>query len=128
MSNRSGRCLCGAVRFETAGEPKWVSFCHCESCRRATSSPVAAYASFRDDQLVFSGDTPAVFRSSPDVERAFCRRCGSPIWYRHDALPGESHLFLASFDDDRNWQPEKHDFYSEHLPWLKRGDSLPTEG
>lgn len=128
MSSRSGHCLCKAVRFQTTGEPKWVAFCHCESCRRATSSPVAAYVSFRVDQVAFIGEAPATFRSSPGVERAFCGRCGSPIWYRNDDLAGDVHLFLASFEDDWNWQPEKHDFYSEHLPWMTRGDSLSTEG
>lgn len=127
MKPRSGRCLCRAVTFETRGEPKWVSFCHCESCRRALSAPLAAFASFKDDQVEWSGERPKTFRSSPDVERAFCGTCGSPLWYRTDDLPGEVHLLLASFEDDRDWQPTKHDFYSEHLPWLQRGDSLPTE-
>lgn len=127
MTTRKGRCFCRAVTFETSGDPIWVSFCHCESCRRATSSPVAAFAAFRDDATVFSGERPRTYRSSPEVERAFCGRCGSPIWYRHDDLPGEVHLFLVSFEDDRGWQPQKHDFYREHLPWLERGDSLPTD-
>lgn len=128
MTIRQGRCLCAAVRFETEGEPKWESFCHCESCRRATSSPVTAFASFRDDQVRFSGRAVATHRSSAEVERAFCKLCGSPIWYRHDSLPGAVHLYLAAFENDRDWRPAKHDFYSEHLPWLKRGDVLPTDG
>ncbi|WP_157928791.1 GFA family protein [Pararhizobium haloflavum] len=127
MEIRSGHCLCRAVRFETRGAPKWVAFCHCESCRRALSAPVAAFASFRDENVAFSGEAPRTYRSSPAVERAFCGRCGSPIWYRNDDLPEEVHLLLASFEDDRNWRPEKHDFYSEHLPWLVCGDGLPAK-
>ncbi|WP_404864352.1 GFA family protein [Georhizobium sp. MAB10] len=124
---RQGRCLCRAVRFETSGDPKWVSFCHCESCRRALSAPVAAFASFSEAQVRFAGAAPQTFRSSPDVERAFCGQCGSPIWYRHDDLHGDYHLLLAAFEDDHDWQIEKHDFYGEHLPWLVVGDTLPKE-
>lgn len=127
MSERAGRCFCGRVRFAVRGTAKWVSFCHCGSCRRATSSPVTAFASFRDDKIEWAGETPARFESSPKVERGFCSNCGSPLFYRHADLPGETHLYLASFEDDRDWQPTKHDFYSEHLPWLTRGDDLPTE-
>ena len=40
----TGRCLCGAIQFEFAGEAVETTHCHCESCRRQTSSPVATFA------------------------------------------------------------------------------------
>jgi hypothetical protein len=100
-----------------------VKFCHCSSCRRATSSPIAAFASFADAQVVFSGKVPAVYVSSPGVERGFCGHCGSPLFYRYAGLPGEIHLYPASFVDDREWHPTDHDFYEEHLPWLVCADA-----
>ena len=39
----TGRCLCGAIQFEFAGEAVETTHCHCESCRRQTSSPVATF-------------------------------------------------------------------------------------
>ena len=40
-----GRCICGAVEFEAVltGDlaPAFATFCHCNNCRRATSSSVA---------------------------------------------------------------------------------------
>ena len=27
-----GHCLCGQLRFEAAGEPQWVAYCHCGIC------------------------------------------------------------------------------------------------
>jgi len=38
----TGGCLCGAVRYETTMKPFKVSYCHCESCRKATAAPVLA--------------------------------------------------------------------------------------
>ncbi|MBY0566336.1 MAG: hypothetical protein K2P70_03440 [Hyphomonadaceae bacterium] len=48
---RTGHCLCGAVTFETRGAPRFVSNCHCETCRRASSAPSVAWAGFNDDQV-----------------------------------------------------------------------------
>lgn len=39
----TGRCLCQAIRYECAGEPILIAHCHCESCRRQTSSPVTTF-------------------------------------------------------------------------------------
>ena len=37
MSNKhSGSCLCGAVRFEVAGDFERFYLCHCEHCRKDT--------------------------------------------------------------------------------------------
>ena len=78
MTMTSGGCLCGAVRFEFAGAPLWAGYCHCESCRRATGAPVAAFIGVQQSAVSFSGEPPSVFPSSPGVERWFCGACGSP--------------------------------------------------
>ena len=39
----TGRCLCGAIRYEYYGEPTLITHCHCESCRRQTSSPMTTF-------------------------------------------------------------------------------------
>lgn len=46
-----GGCLCGLVRFEATGAPKWTAYCHCRSCRRHTGAPVSAYAGFAEERL-----------------------------------------------------------------------------
>ena len=51
---REGGCLCGAVRFTAEGAPKWTSYCHCQSCRRHTGAPVAAYAGFETAKVRFT--------------------------------------------------------------------------
>src|SRR5579883_1599280 len=96
---RSGRCLCGAVRFTAQGAPRWVAHCHCESCRRATSAAMATYAGYATEQVRWSGDSLRTFESSPGVTRTFCARCGSPMSFAGERWPGEVHLFVASFAD-----------------------------
>jgi len=64
---RSGGCLCGAVRYAVRGKPLWIARCHCESCRRATSAAFATYAGFRKERFTLTSGRPAHFRSSPGV-------------------------------------------------------------
>ena len=120
-----GRCLCSAVRFAASGEPLWVAHCHCESCRRATSAPMATYVGFAATQVAWSGEPRAAFASSPGVERSFCRRCGSPMSYASEHSPGEIHLFAASFERPEAFAPGVHVFAGEQLPWLQLADGLP---
>ena len=45
IANRRGHCLCGAIEYQFDEQPNWVAHCHCESCRRATSSPMTTWVS-----------------------------------------------------------------------------------
>ena len=50
-----GGCLCGAVRFEAAGEPWRVGLCHCMTCRKESGSVFNAFAIFPAAQVRISG-------------------------------------------------------------------------
>jgi hypothetical protein len=122
---RAGRCFCGRVRFVAAGAPKWVAHCHCESCRRATSSPFTTYVGYVERQVRWSSEALATYESSPGVVRRFCRHCGSPMSFSGARWPDEIHLFAASFDDPTDFAPKSHVHAGEQLPWLHLGDGLP---
>ena len=47
----SGHCLCGGVRFRTAGLVRASGHCHCESCRRTTGSAFASFFGLRDGKF-----------------------------------------------------------------------------
>jgi hypothetical protein len=112
---RTGRCLCKAVRFEARGAPRFISNCHCETCRRA--APSVTWAGFRDDQVTISGETLASHASSPGVTRYFCGRCGSPIAFRGARWVGETHLPVCAFDSPETMAPTDDHFETERLAW-----------
>src|SRR5689334_4688534 len=101
----AGRCLCGEVRFEARGNPKWVRWCHCESCRRHSGAPASVFVSFDDDAVTTKG-TIAMFQSSPGVERGFCARCGSTLTCSNQRLPGETHYYVGVFERAAELRPK----------------------
>ena len=42
MVLRTGGCLCGAVRYESGGEPQFSLQCHCRDCQRQSGAPHVA--------------------------------------------------------------------------------------
>ena len=119
-----GHCLCGQLRFEAQGSPRWVAYCHCASCRRHTASPVACFVNFRLDAVHFSGER-ALYQSSPGVTRSHCANCGTPIAYQTSRRGDEIDLYLNAFAEPQGFQPQVHVFYAEHLPWFDVRDELP---
>jgi hypothetical protein len=50
----TGRCLCGDLRFEYRGAPIKTVHCHCESCRRHTSSPFTTFIIIEKDSFRYT--------------------------------------------------------------------------
>ena len=126
MSLKRGRCLCGSVTFEYSGEENWRAHCHCESCRRQTSSPFTTFMGVPHGAWRFTGAEPKVYVSSPGVRRLFCGTCGAPVAYEADAFPNEIHFYAASLVDPTTFEPERHVHADERLPWIHLQDGLPV--
>ena len=83
--DRTGGCLCGAVRYRVTGPMRPVVQCHCGQCRRWAGHAVAASGCRQDDLSIDDPDgVLAWFDSSPGVRRGFCGRCGSKLFWRRD--------------------------------------------
>ena len=120
-----GHCLCGAIEYAFSGEPRWVAHCHCESCRRATSSAFATYVGVGLDQFQYLKGEPTAYSSSPGVQRYFCPTCGSPLAFVGNKWPGEIHLYAGSLENPDAIQPRGHVNVAEQLVWADVHDELP---
>jgi hypothetical protein len=77
-----GQCLCGAVRFTVASEMSIPNACHCIMCRRWHGA-WGVYSSAELAEIALTGtEHIAWYRSSADIERGFCRHCGSKLFWR----------------------------------------------
>jgi hypothetical protein len=80
----SGRCLCGAVRYEVDGQLRDVSVCHCVECRR-WHGHVGAYTAAPRDALRVVAEGGLRWIDSPESDaharRGFCGECGSSLFW-----------------------------------------------
>ncbi len=126
-TNMTGGCMCGAVRYETTGDPFVVNHCHCQSCRKHNGAPVVTLAGFKADQVKFSGDERKIYVSSPGVGRAFCGKCGTPLTWEGDGgdLGPIVEIHISTFDNPDVLVPSAHAFYPERITWMDIADNLP---
>jgi hypothetical protein len=102
VMKKTGSCLCGAVSFEITDAPERVGACHCGMCRK-WSGGIYIGVHCVEAQATFTGkDNIATYSSSPWAERAFCKTCGTSLYYRVTAPGphhGDLHMGFGTFDD-----------------------------
>lgn len=91
----NGRCLCGAISV-TAQEAREIGACHCGFCRRWGGGPFLGVHCGTNVEFQGSGDI-TVYASSDWAERAFCRKCGTHLYYKFLAT-GEYFVPAGVFD------------------------------
>ncbi len=119
-----GRCLCGTVSIIVEQPKPEVDICHCEMCRRWGGGGFGGVsgASFS----VNGKENVQAYRSSDWAERAFCRTCGSNLWYHF--LPGNTHSFLAGlFDLPAAFRITQQIFVDEKPHWYDYAQETPMK-
>jgi hypothetical protein len=102
MSQLTGACLRGALRYSTSAEPVISGVCHCRDCQRFTGSAFAALVAVPKEALAITG-TMKTFTSpggsGKPVLRHFCSECGSSVTVESGSAPGRVVLNIGMLDD-----------------------------
>lgn len=111
-----GHCLWGAVSIKLEQPKQSIEICHCDMCKRWGG---AFYSALAGEAFVVEGeDKVAIYRSSKWAERAFCKICGSNLWYRF--LPTGNRSFLAGlFADAIDLPVEREIFVERKAAWCE---------
>lgn len=124
-----GSCLCGAVRYQTLTTPKALSHCHCSQCRKSHGAAFASYASVpRSDLLILAGSEKIRFYSSSEsVQRQFCARCGSSLFWSSNQGKYCDWISIALGTLDTPFTPQKqrHVQVASGAPWYEIQDQWP---
>ena len=109
-----GHCLCNAVRIELDEPSDQIELCQCNMCRRWGG---AFYSALTGKGFSIHGEEQiGVYRSSEWAERAFCKTCGTNLWFKF--LPTGNRSFSAGlFDEARELEIEKEIFCDEAASW-----------
>jgi len=120
-----GRCLCGAVEVRVTGEPAAMGYCHCESCREWSASPVNAFTlwSPRAVTIARGADQLAAFSKTERSVRKWCKQCGGHVLTVH---PGWDLIDVyAAVIPDFPFKAMLHVNYAESVLPFK--DGLPKQ-
>ena len=120
----SGRCECGAVRFEVHGPLRKVAYCHCAQCRRTSGHFVAATACATGDLEMIEDSGLEWYVSSDIADRGFCRHCGSSIFYRPNHGRHIS-IMAGTLDTPTGLQPNAHIFMADASDYYTINDGVP---
>ncbi len=123
--DRTGKCLCGAVRYTAKGVKPELSACHCGMCRRWAGGPLISVSC---DSVEWQHEgSLQTLQTSAWAERGFCSKCGSAMLYRitaEGAMQGLTTVLLGTLDDQsgltitREWfidlKPDGYSFEGDH--------------
>ncbi|MEQ9619864.1 MAG: GFA family protein [Deltaproteobacteria bacterium] len=118
-----GSCFCGAVELTVTGEPFSMGYCHCESCRHWSASPVNAYTLWSPDSVKITkgADNIGSYSKNPTSIRKWCKTCGGHILTEIPTL-GLTDVYAAIIPDFP-FKPLAHVHYQETVLRIK--DGLP---
>jgi hypothetical protein len=127
MTESTGGCLCGAIRYRLDSPPFDAGWCHCRTCQLSSGSPAMAFASVKagDWQLEQGGDALGTIASSSFGHRAFCTRCGTPLYMKVNHQPETVDFSLPTLDRPEAIRPAFHIFYGSRIGWAESADDLP---
>lgn len=115
---RTGGCLCGAVRYGVRGEPVHVGRCHCHSCRRESGSAYTVYAQWPVEHFELSGELVSY------DGRGFCATCGSRVLNPIEEGDDLVEIRIGTLDDAPfDLEPEAEIWVKRREPWIS-----PIEG
>ena len=122
-SIRTGRCLCGEVTYELAGDVIATAVCHCDHCQRQGGSAFSVNLLAHESQLSTSGvlQTFAETGERGDavyVRRRFCGSCGSPIVSELVQTQGIIAVKAGTLDEKLNIQPTVEAWCIDRQPWV----------
>ena len=115
---RTGRCLCGAVRYTVTGPVTSPQICHCRECQRQSGHAWASVSARLKDVALDEDESLAWYRASSRARRGFCRDCGSFLFWQ--AVGGDRiDLSLGSLDDRDGLALEAEIFCSERAAYTE---------
>ena len=123
----TGSCLCGGIEYRLDVEPQQIQICHCQQCRKAQGTPFATNAPVPSAafHIVRGSELLSEFESSPGKWRAFCRRCGSPIYSRRDSMPEVVRVRAGTINEPLRARPVAHFHVASKCNWWDIADGLP---
>jgi hypothetical protein len=119
----TGRCLCGEVTYELAGDLIATAVCHCDHCQRQSGGAFSVNLIALETQLTIHGDLTTYVETGENndgeyVRRRFCPTCGSPIVSELVLTGGVVAVKAGTLDDTSGVSPNVEVWCERRQPWV----------
>ena len=135
MSNFTGGCLCGEIKYTSTSEPKLAMNCHCNDCRKASGGPYLANVFIKEEFFALEGKPKKYIHYSDrgsKMTKFFCNNCGSQIYGTNSARPGSVTIRAGTINETDVIKPSVNLFIKNKIQStpinneLKTFDEMPT--
>lgn len=133
MTERTGGCLCGQVRYRLTAQPVVSRICWCRDCQHIAGNGTVN-AIFPSTAIEVSG-TPSAYTSGADsgnqVTRRFCPQCGCHLFADSTGRAGLTVVRVGTLDDPSSIEPSANIWSASAPHWaclsaaLERIDGQP---
>lgn len=126
----TGRCHCGAIRYEAEVDPATMRVCHCTDCQAFSGSAFRASIPAIPGSLQVLTGAPRVYAKTADSgrtsEQAFCERCGTHVF---GIVPGSEprlcSVRVGTIDQRDQLRPALQYWTRSQVPWLAELVAVP---
>jgi len=120
----TGRCACGAVKFEFDKDPDFIANCHCLDCKKSSGGEMATFFAVPQNDFTLISGSPKKFHyvaeSGKGLDRNFCPECGARLFTSDlGSFPGLVFVTLGSLDRPELIEPKLEMFTKRRLKWAK---------
>jgi hypothetical protein len=125
----TGRCFCGAVRFEFSQPPIMVRSCWCRDCQYLAAGNASVNAIFRTEGLTLTGEVGEYVSTADSgnvMRRRFCPRCGTPLFSHSSARPDVMVVRVGTLDNREIGGPQSFIWTGSAPSWGFVDPDLPN--
>jgi hypothetical protein len=121
----TGRCACGAVRFEVTAPFETAGYCHCLRCQHRSGGLWSTNAFVRPDGFRVTQGAGKVRTWTPEggSPKSFCEDCGGHVFGGRDEGPYRVVRFGA-LEGDPGIEPQWHAWLESAPDWAP----VPEDG
>ena len=125
----TGRCFCGAVRFEFDHEPVATRACWCRDCQYLAAGNATINAFFKTADLTLTGAVEkyvSTANSGNIMRRTFCPKCGTPLFSQSDSRQDIMVVRVGTLDNREVGKPASTIWTASAPSWGHIDRSVPT--
>lgn len=126
MTERTGRCLCGAVSFTLTTEPLATRICWCRDCQHLAANGTVNLL-VPAEGLSISGvlsEYTKTADSGNHITRQFCTSCGTHLFAKTSARPQFRVIRAGNLDEPSSIQPNMNIWTASAPTWACLDSSL----